>query len=311
MTALQLDQTADGVKQGLLAHIISEAKANGHGNEVVENIKNKFKSLFDSEVKQQLAAKCGQTEDQVKLHGHVQYTADELLALRNAAAPPPAFENHGLVPKPGDRTSYTGTRNQMTQSQVQKSARAIKWVMGETDDLGFGSAKPGQDAGLQSSRWASGTPEIKNINFFTGPRYEKAWSKLQYLQELPALDPDTKVDVGAEDLTDFYFPMSGANRPRRESPSTTQTAAASKPATARNVNLSATTTLCRDQMERLSTDMARLAISRKSEKTAHQAQISSQPRLKVRGLGASRHSSGTGPSSAGHFDFHLPRSAHT
>ncbi|KAL1838474.1 hypothetical protein VTJ49DRAFT_2642 [Mycothermus thermophilus] len=313
MTALQLDQTADGVKQGLLAHIISETQANGHSEEVVQDIKNKFDSLFDSEVKQRLAAKQDHTEEQIgnqaKARGHVQYTADELLALRNAAASPPAFENRELVPKPGDRTPCTGIRNQMTQSQVQKSARAIKWVMGETDDPDSGSSKSAQDTGLQNSRWASGAPEIKNVNFFTGPKYEKAWSKLKYLQELPELDPDTKVDVGAEDLTDFYFPMSGVGKPRPGPPSTAQTAADSMLVTARNGSQAVTVTPSQDQMDTLSAGMARLAISPGSEKPVDQPQNPSQSQPKVRGLGASMHSSGTGLSSSGHFNFYLPQSA--
>ncbi|KAJ4302336.1 hypothetical protein N0V88_002480 [Collariella sp. IMI 366227] len=64
-----------------------------------------------------------------------------------------------------------------------------------------------EDSGLQSSRWATGTSEIKYTNYFTGPQYEKTWSKRSYLWDLAQIDPQAKMNVGTEDIVNFYFPV--------------------------------------------------------------------------------------------------------
>ena len=317
------------------------------------------------------------------------------------------------LPKPGDRprqissssrgsyAPYDGKPN-FTQS-VSKSANAMQWVLGKpvsakpeaekvpkaplqvatSSAAGLGAT---QDTGLRSSRWASGTAEIKSENWFTGPRYERTWSKRSYLEDLVQLDPQAKVTVGTEDLADFYFPMPNNSQvqvgPAETQPSAVAGSEASTSAGAESGAASPTVT---DKIEALRIGMSRLSIlspkaprtqsarmaasaeasglatralqemcpqpapSQPSKTPAAQAvphaphmllpsplapsagvtsaasprpaptpsasTASAQPptpqaaKPKVRGLAASRHSSGTGPASSGKFSFHVPGSA--
>jgi hypothetical protein len=120
-----------------------------------------------------------------------------------------------------------------TQTGVLKAAGAMNWVLGKTTtpqrmpessksageapeptsekapaaaSSATGPSAP-RDVGLGCSRWATGSSEVKNANAFTGPAYEKTWSKRSYLQDLAQLDPQTRVTAAAEDLMDLYFPI--------------------------------------------------------------------------------------------------------
>ncbi|AEO57015.1 hypothetical protein MYCTH_92349 [Thermothelomyces thermophilus ATCC 42464] len=121
------------------------------------------------------------------------------------------------------------------KAQVARVRDAMDWVLGKTapSKPDFREPKPAseegqatvpivekmsasQEKGLQGSRWASGTSVVKAANFFTGPRYEKAWSKHSCLEELGQLQPQDKVTAGTEDLTDLYFPLPEDTNTQRE-----------------------------------------------------------------------------------------------
>lgn len=230
-TLAQVNEMAEGVRSGVLEHMIKDARAQGFRPEQLEEIRGMVNSVFAALI----AAK------QKSLPGHndprasrVQYTVLELMAMRDGAVQPSSFLFE--VPKPGDgprqaRGSPRGRsfsqpspkpRTTFDQSQAAKSANAMQWALGavegnlnskapegepkKAEGTKVAPARPG-DSGLQSSRWASYGAEIKHANYFTGPAYERTWSKRSYLEDLAQLDPHAKITAGAEDLVDLHFPM--------------------------------------------------------------------------------------------------------
>ncbi|KAK4121341.1 hypothetical protein N657DRAFT_673658 [Parathielavia appendiculata] len=224
--------------------------------------------------------------------GRIQYSAGELLSLRHAAVnPPDSMANIPHLPRPGGhpRQSDTSPRSPypagpaISRIQFQKSAGAMDWVLGKATfpqplpeqsssvqqlpvpKSEAGSARPcaTRDVGLQNSRWASGTSEIKHANAFTGPTHEKAWSKRSYLEDLAQLDPQTRVTAAAEDLMDLYFPLpnDGLSEPQTSVTQDTQQPAAAvpEPAVAAHEAEAATSTRS-DKVENLRVGISRLSI---------------------------------------------------
>jgi hypothetical protein len=223
-------------------------------------LKRVVNDIFEAKIRERRAAM------EAEMERRIQYTADDMLAMRDAAVSPPSWlADIPYLPKRGSRPRQTSGPSQgtvfapqattsaangdkpkpaPTQAQVLRSAsNAMRWALGgaapsnpepeapnlasdKVGDLEFeqvsqsetptgqtvvpdaAGADATQDSGLQSSRWASGAPQRQHANYFTGPRYEKAWSRRSYLEDLAQLDPQTKVDAKPEDLLDFYFPMS-------------------------------------------------------------------------------------------------------
>ncbi|SPQ20976.1 d490303e-7063-4d67-be6a-4c2d69ee0125 [Thermothielavioides terrestris] len=217
-----LDQTAEGVRSGVLKHLLQEARAQGLSAEKIQDLEELTNSLLASVIR-----------DHRSKTRRFRYTVEELQSMRHAALEPPGgLADIPDLPKPqknnGQAKASAPNTPHFNQSQVSKSADAMQWVLGEASASqpipekesktgaqtgestvsGMANGAATRDLGLKSSRWATGTEEIKHANFFTGPAYEKAWSKRSHLEDLAQLDPQTRVTVGAEDLLDFYFPMS-------------------------------------------------------------------------------------------------------
>jgi hypothetical protein len=262
-TAGELVQTVEGIRAGVLQHIAANARAQGLGDQRIEELKRVVNDIFEAKIRERRAAM------EADMDRRIQYTADDMLAMRDAAASPPDWlADIPYLPKRGSRSrqtsgSFQGTvftpqattsaangdkpKPASTQSQVLRSAsNAMRWVLGGTapsnpqpeapkpasDKIGdseseqvsqsetpagqtvvpdAAGAGATQDSGLQSSRWASGAPQRQHANYFTGPRYEKVWSRRSYLEDLAQLDPETKVDAEPEDLLDFYVPISNGD----------------------------------------------------------------------------------------------------
>ncbi|KAK4151463.1 hypothetical protein C8A00DRAFT_17104, partial [Chaetomidium leptoderma] len=364
-TVSEMDHMAEGVRVGVLQHIMQDARAQGLSALRIQEIKDMVDGIFAALIATNRKRLVARSKPR-----RIQYTVEELLSMRGAAVKPPGcFADIPYLPKPGDRARQTSNPNRgmhgatFTRSQALRSANAMRWVLGETvpteqepevskPNTGKSQATASRaagpvatsDSGLQSSRWASGAPDIKHANYFTGPRYEKSWSRRSYLEDLAQLDPQAKVTVGAEDVMDFYFPKPSNDGPQvgpaesrapangdNQVPALTgsESGAVTPPRTDKIENLrvgmsrlsiwSPTSASARaDRGTALSAGSALVASSRVAEPrpplagvtqpTASPAvQPSAQPR--VRGLAASRHSSGAGPSSSGKFNFHVPGSA--
>lgn len=217
-TAGELVETVEGIRAGVLQHIAANARAQGLGDRRIDELMRVVNDIFEDKIKERRAAL------EAARARRIQYTADEMLAMRDAAASPPDWlAEIPYLPRPGSRPRQT---SDSTQAQLSRSASAMQWALGGTSSSNPeqasqpetptaqtvvpGAARPvvAEDSGLQSSRWASAAPHRQHANFFTGPRYEKAWARRTYLEDLAELDPQTKVDAGPEELLDFYFPMS-------------------------------------------------------------------------------------------------------
>lgn len=341
ITRHELDQTVEGIKSGVMTHFMAQAESQGQSPQNVQGIKKIINEAFDSVALRR----------SIKVKDRIRYTAEEMMSMRHGAIKPPAcLADIPYLPQPSNRsrtasmasthsrptperksslTSVVGSQTGVSQSlHLQKSANAMQWVLGqdsspEAEPEGSPAAAPSstvtavpRDEGLQKSRWASGKEEVKHANHFTGPAYEKAWTKQGYLKELAQLDPHAKVTAGNEDLINFYFPSVKDKAPTnweepglvRRSDSTAKTSHGGKT----------------DDMETLSFDLSRLPI--KSPQTMRsqpvQQPVPTQPvqpaetsgpaespaaQPRFRGLAASRHSAGTGPESSGNFNFYVPK----
>ncbi len=256
-TIAELNQMAEGVRSGVLEHIMRDARARGRGAQEMQEIRNTVDSIFATLTEANRRAVQARTKPR-----RIQYTPEELLSMRHGAVQPPdSLAQNPYLPKRGARSRQASTSSRggfrprpspwdnggrspaVDQSHVSKSASAMQWVLGEetqtqpevpetkpaqvahpepekapsesgtarTATSSVTSPDIAQDTGLQSSRWASDMTERKHANYFTGPAYEKTWSKRSYLEDLVQLDPQAKVTAGAEDIVDFYFPMSNNN----------------------------------------------------------------------------------------------------
>ncbi len=260
-TIAELNQMAEGVRSGVLEHIMRDARARGRDTQEMQDIRNTVDSIFATLTEANRKAVQARTKPR-----RIQYTPEKLLSMRHGAVrPPDSLAENPYLPKRGARSRQASTSSRggfrprsspwdanggrspsVDQSHFSKSASAMQWVLGEDTQTHpepevpeiktaqvaspepekgpsseSGTARTAtssatspaitQDTGLQSSRWASDMTERKHANYFTGPAYEKTWSKRSYLEDLVQLDPQAKVTAGAEDIVDFYFPMSSNN----------------------------------------------------------------------------------------------------
>jgi hypothetical protein len=417
-TVGDMDQTAAGIRAAVLQHTVDTARTEGVSEQKVQMITDAINEYFAS-----LSA--GRETERAPTNSRPIYSIEFLMSRRDAAVSPPrSMANIPHLPLPGSSSQNRAASHKkaaVDQSQVSRSADAMQWVLSEDAPkkpetsnsgpntapavpttaqatapsvVGFGGTP---DMGLQNSRWASGTQEPKHANFFTGPRYEKAWSKRSFLEDLAQLDPQAEVTAGTEDIMDFFFPLPGAGRaqpasqeaavdgnrvstgsamedlsvdmsrltiqsptaPRMQSSRLTASAEAtgyaarqsrelctqptstgSTPSasyleaqpTSRPSTVTPRPTPTASSLSPVSTaaqvsnglrpspmvaQTAPLAPAEppRSAPTQSPPAVSAQPpaapatQPRVRGLAASRHSDGTGPSSSGNFDFYLPDSA--
>ncbi|KAK4162611.1 hypothetical protein QBC43DRAFT_290693 [Cladorrhinum sp. PSN259] len=196
------------------------------------------------------------------------------------------------------------------------------------------------DVGLQKSRWAPPSLEIQQANAFTGLRYEKRWKKGSYMYDLAQLDPNVELTVGAEAIMDLFYPPP-------EAENTIAPFAMSAQPTFRfesqPVLADSTSTGNADHVEHLRRGIERMTINPQrgtsvasNPRVSEEAPLLSQPVQQqqqggeperapeanqtnlpgreiskpFRGLGASRHARGDGPSTSGNFDFVRPKSDH-
>ncbi|KAK3996730.1 hypothetical protein QBC44DRAFT_304230 [Cladorrhinum sp. PSN332] len=194
---------------------------------------------------------------------------------------------------------------------------------------------PKPDVGLEKSRWATPSLPIQQANAFTGLRYEKRWKKGSYLYDLAQLDPNIEVNVGAEAIMDLFYPTSDQGTSFRvvPPPSAPCAAAGLVPADTASTSSADHVEHLRRGIERMTIDSQRGTSAASSRRVSNEAPLLSPLPLQqnaesdrrseatqnpltgsedrpLRGLGASRHARGSGPSTSGNFDFVRPKSSH-
>ncbi|KAL2138721.1 hypothetical protein VTI28DRAFT_6353 [Corynascus sepedonium] len=244
-TVEELDQTAKGVKAGFLKHTVQSAKAQGFTERQVQAIRDEINKVFESELANKLnehqalrTSRPSYTLDELlslrdravkppRCLADISYLPKPGNVSRQASLSSqslPAFTLQVCSWDPDEDGERS--RAAFDRSQVAKAVNAMDWVLGTSSTVSTDCQKPKgasnkpqinastvvgngvvADTGLKSSRWASGTSEIKASNSFTGPRYEKMWSKHSCLEELARLQPRERVTTGTEDLMDLYFPL--------------------------------------------------------------------------------------------------------
>ncbi|KAL2019699.1 hypothetical protein VTK56DRAFT_9236 [Thermocarpiscus australiensis] len=270
-TKEELAQTVEGIKSGVLDHIVERAKAGGVGAKGVSEIENIINGVFDS----------------LNRPRRIQYTIEELMAMRHGAIQPPEkLDLLPYLPRP-----KTGSH----ETQVKKSADAMDWVLEEEEPSkpepegqaasSVANATETKEPGLQNSRWASEGTQIKYANSFTGPVHGTNWPKGSHLYELAELDPQAKVTSGTEDLMDFFFPYTSNGDGQNNQISQAEL----QPPKQAPANVPQT--------------QSASAVS-----TENQRAPAAQPKL--RGLAASRHSAANTPATSGKFAFHVPKAGH-
>ncbi|KAL2129814.1 hypothetical protein VTI74DRAFT_7284 [Chaetomium olivicolor] len=243
MTPGEADETALGVKSGVRTHLINHAISQGLSDQNLAE----YKCILDDHLGSVPTLASGSSGSARR----IQYTAEEMLSWRHAAVEPSiCLADIPYLPQP-QKSSQAALSSQQRvlrdmgnkprptyrPSQLRRSTDAMEWVLGkevspqpepekiiepETARTVTVSTvvmpSVAQDSGLHSSRWATDASEIKYTNNFTGPRYEK-WSKRSYLEDLVQLDPQAKLNVGTEELIDFYFPMPAEEKAPDDIPS--------------------------------------------------------------------------------------------
>ncbi|KAK4251706.1 hypothetical protein C7999DRAFT_10603 [Corynascus novoguineensis] len=379
-TVEELDQIAKGVKTGFLKHTVRNAKAQGFTEKQVQAIRDEINKVFDSELANKLnehqalrSSRPSYTLDELlslrdratKPPGclaDMSYLPKPGNVSRQASLSSQSLSAFTLQVGSWD-TGEDGERSRAAfdRSQVAKAVNAMDWVLGtsatvstECQKSKAASDKPqinastvvgnsvAADTGLQSSRWASGTAEIKAANSFTGPRYEKMWSKHSYLEELARLQPRVRVTTGTEELMDLYFPLANdVDTPTSSAASQSFGDGHQVPATT-SAGSGTSTPKQRDKIEIARVGASQLPTSSPTapqlqssqpspspgrwsftfrtlgEVCAQPASTAVQPAPKaaqpvvqhqVRGLAASRHSAGARTSSSGKFKFHTSNPA--
>lgn len=316
-TKEEVGQTVEGIKAGVLDHVMHDARSQGLNSQSLQEIETLILGVFES-----------LPSTAPKQKRRFQYSIEELMSMRHAAAKPPACLAN-LPPSylPKSQNSGRKTSTSTHEAQISRSATAMQWVLqadSSKPESGSGAAKAdatradkapqpkpkmvpsaagseaSRDTGLQNSRWASGGDEVKHANYFTGPAYEKEWPMRRgYLDELMQLDPQAQVTAGAEVVVDFYFPSHGDGKALAgsevDNPGAPSGVESPRPASTQPVQMLP--------------PAQPLAVP-----TPHPSQASAQvvqspaPQPQLRGLGSSRHSAGNAPSSAGQFNFVIPNS---
>ncbi|KAH6840726.1 hypothetical protein B0I37DRAFT_408445 [Chaetomium sp. MPI-CAGE-AT-0009] len=271
-TVGDMNETAAGIKSGVLKHTMESARAQGLSEQKIHMLKDAIDAYFAPQL-------TGSEVKRAPANSRHVYSTDFLMSRRDAAVSPPrSMANIPGLPRPGSSSRGRAAFYQnatFDKSQVSKSADAMQWALGETaltkaepegskSESNTTSRAPGSaqataprvvglggtpDTGLQNSRWADGAQETRHANRFTGPKYEKVWSKRTYLEELAQLDPQTRVTAGTEDMMDHYFPLPDVD-----------TAKTGSQAPVDDANRAPATSGKTYKMEDLSVDMSRLTI---------------------------------------------------
>ncbi|KAL2157692.1 hypothetical protein VTH06DRAFT_5175 [Thermothelomyces fergusii] len=377
-TLEELDQTARGVKVGFLEHTVKSARAQGFSERQVQAIRDEITRVFESELAAKLnaqrnASKSRHTYGLDELLSMRDRAVEPPGGLSDMSSMPepgsgslqgssmprdvPAFPRQVVAACGADKEGNERDTNSH-KPQIARVRDAMDWVLGKTatskpdnrepraeSDEGQATVRDVEkkggsgEKGLQGSRWASGASVIKAANLFTGPRYEKGWSKRTCLEELGQLQPQDKVTTATEDLTDLYFPLpedtdmegeavkarkpdgdgdrvpaaassrSGASTPKRHDKVETVTAG-----TPRASLRSPAAPQSKPDRPPPSTEQWGFAARTLREVCSQPASAAAQrvsqgAQARVRGLAASRHSAGTGPSSSGNFNLYTPPSA--
>ncbi|KAK3296802.1 uncharacterized protein B0H64DRAFT_456442 [Chaetomium fimeti] len=279
-TVGDMDQTAEGIKSGVLEHTMESARAMGLGEQKIHMLRDAINVYFAPQPTPQPTPQPVSCEVQRALTIPRRiYSIDFLLSRRDAAVNPPrSLPNIPGLPQPGSSSRGRASSHQkgtVDQSQFSRSADAMQWVLREApltkpepkefksapdttprapentqptapNVVGLGGTP---DTGLNNSRWASSALEIKNANYFTGPRYEKTWAKRTYLEELAQLDPETRITAPTEDMMEYYFPLPDADKAQSGSQASVVDGSPA-PGTLGETY----------KMEHLNTDMSRLSI---------------------------------------------------
>lgn len=312
-TKNELAQTVDGIKMGVMQFLVQDAKDRGMSAQKLQELQDMVNGVFNS----MHTSPPHDVPDSVGKEHRIQYTPETLLSLRHGAIAPPAWLAD--VPLPLKTLPQKSHASAVTP-QLGRAVDAMQWVLGHADSPAtepqngqnaspVTDTKPVQVTGLRTSRWASEGTQLRHENNFTGPAYEKGPMRSQ-LQELAQLDPQARVTSGAEDVIDYYFPNSNVNG--NGARQTAPQAAAPE----RAVRATDDIETLRKRMSRLSirSDSPRRSVLSQLQASCEKAAQSStagsiqpQPVPKLRGLGASRHSSGASPATSGKFNFHLPK----
>ncbi|KAL2171944.1 hypothetical protein VTG60DRAFT_1003 [Thermothelomyces hinnuleus] len=230
-TVEELDQTTRGVKMGFLEHTVKSARAQGFNDGQVQAIRDEITRVFESELAAKLSAqrnvsKSRQTyaldellsmrDRAVKPPGglanipYMPEPSNGSLQTSSLSQDASTFPRR-VVASRADKEDNERETN-FDKPQVARVRDAMDLVLGKTapSKPDFQEPKPAseegqatvpivekmsasQEKGLQGSRWASDTSAIKAANFFTGPRYENAWSKHSCLEEFGQLQPQDKM----------------------------------------------------------------------------------------------------------------------
>ncbi|KXX77705.1 hypothetical protein MMYC01_203153 [Madurella mycetomatis] len=289
-TKSELAETVDEIKSGIMEFMVQCATDLGMSPQKLQEMHDMINGVFNSMRPPSLehSRPCGN-------EARTQYSLKELLSLRQAAVDPPASLANIHLPLKTPDTTLRRSHALLVQSQLKKSAGRMRWALGhagtptpeQQNTQGVPVAanpKSAQNSGLKTSRWAPEGIQVKHENYFTGSAYEREWPTRSHLQDLAELYPEAKVTSGAEDVINHFFP--DWNRDEDGI------------GWAEFDGVSGAT----DSVETLRRSVLGLV-----QAASEEAARSSMTAPRLRGLGASRHSAGASPATAGRFSFHLPR----
>ncbi|GAB1315119.1 hypothetical protein MFIFM68171_05329 [Madurella fahalii] len=321
-TRNELAETVDGIKSGIMEFMVQRATDMGMSPQKLHEMQDMINDVFDSMRPPSLeSSRTGGNKPRI------QYTIEELLSLRQEAADPPASLANIFLPLRTPGVPRGGFRASHVQPQLERSAGAMDWVLGHAaspvpgtqsgqSSPAAASAKPAQNSGLKTSRWAAEGEQVKQENSFTGPAYERRGATRNHVQDLAELDPEVTVTSGAEVVINHFFPDSNRDEDRIGQADSHAAAPDGAAVAADNIET------LRMRMSRLSIrsdtsqgsrppQRSALSLVQAASETAARSSITGsiqpQPTPRLRGLGASRHSAGPGPASSGRFNFHLPQ----
>lgn len=316
-TKNELAETVDGIKSGITEFMVQRATDLGMSPQKLQGMHDMINGVFNS-MRPPSPEHSHPSGNKVR----IQYSLEELLSLRQAAVDPPAsLANIHLPLKMPDATTHR-SHVLPVQPQLEKSAGAMKWALGHVEtpaperQISQGvpaaaSPKLAHNSGLKTSRWAPEGMQVKHENYFTGPAYEREWPTRSHLQDLAELDPEAKVTSGAEDVINHFFP--DPNRDDDGIDQVESNGASGAIDSIETLRMSMSRLSIRSDSSQVSGPPQRSVLSLVQAATEAAARssatVSVQPQLtpRLRGLGASRHSAGTSPATAGKFSFHLPR----
>ncbi|KAK4229674.1 hypothetical protein QBC38DRAFT_497427 [Podospora fimiseda] len=250
------------------------------------------------------------TDDKVVPEESTTVSAENDVQPTNVNTSQANFAPQGVTPPPQDEQLNHQTRRDRQITNASKS-----------------------DVGLHKSRWATPTLAIQQAKAFTGPKYEKRWKQGSYLYDLAQLDPNIELNVGAEVIMDFFYPTSNQESSFQRVLAPSRSHQDPGPVARDRASVSSI-----DHVEHLRRGIERMTIRSQSSAASSRWVSDETPALadpqveqagepstvsntsqslpagpngrSLRGLGASRHASGAGPSTSRNFDFVLPKTHH-